>query len=63
MADLQRMRLIAAIFGMLAGALLLTAARAQTLIESAQKESEVVVYGANLNDTMDPMHRAFEKKF
>ena len=43
--------------------LLLTAARAQTLIESAQKESEVVVYGANLNDTMDPMHRAFEKKY
>jgi iron(III) transport system substrate-binding protein len=63
MAYLQRIRLIAPILGALAGAVLLTAAQAQTLIESAQKEGEVVVYGANLNDTMDPMHRAFEKKY
>jgi iron(III) transport system substrate-binding protein len=31
-------------------------------LQKAQKEGEVVVYGANLNATMDPMHRAFEKK-
>jgi iron(III) transport system substrate-binding protein len=63
MAHLQRIRFIAPILGVLAGAVLLTVAQAQTRIESAQREAEVVVYGASLNDTMDPMHRAFEKKY
>jgi iron(III) transport system substrate-binding protein len=38
-------------------------AAAQALIEAAQKEREVIVYGANLNEVMDPLHRAFEKKY
>lgn len=36
---------------------------AQSYLEKAQQEGEVVVYGANLNETVDPMHRAFEKKY
>jgi iron(III) transport system substrate-binding protein len=63
MAYLQIIRMICAVLGAFAGAVLLTVAQAQPLVESAQKEGEVIVYGANLNDTMDPMHRAFEKKY
>jgi hypothetical protein len=59
MAD-TRFRLIAFVLGLFAG---WSSAHAQPLVESAQKEGEVVVYGASLNDTMDPMHRAFEKKY
>jgi iron(III) transport system substrate-binding protein len=44
-------------------ALLSPSSFAQSYSESAQKEGEVVVYGANLNETMDPMHKAFEKKY
>jgi iron(III) transport system substrate-binding protein len=63
MASSPRFTFIVFILGVFAGAVPLRSSQGQTYVESAQKEGEVVVYGANLNETMDPMHKAFEKKY
>ena len=63
MASSPRFTFIVFMLGVFAGAVPLRSSQGQTYVESAQKEGEVVVYGANLNETMDPMHKAFEKKY
>ncbi len=45
-------------------ALLCSTARAQPVnVDAAKKEGKIVVYGAQVPQAMEPMHKAFEKKY
>jgi iron(III) transport system substrate-binding protein len=63
MFDPRRVSSIAFIASIVMALFLASPTVAQTSLETAQKEGEVVVYGANINEVVDPLHRAFEKKY